>query len=183
MTKQRSRIACALALLAALPAAAFAQPHGGFDLDRDVNPESAPLREPIARQQPAGHGAPAVRNPHAVRGSYGWNNGIVWLPSPLYWGGGFWGPFALAELTSTQRFGSLADPQGSIEPSYQVDADSPGAQFLQDYGLAQTPCGQPSLVVIWGPAGSAICALPNALVAAGTYKTDPAAFALVLAPL
>jgi len=94
------------------------------------------------------HG-PVVRNAHAPSSAWGWNHGVAWRSAPAYWGGGFWGPFALAALTGALLFGSIADDQNQIVySSYQVEPDSPGAQLLQDYGLQQTDCGPDNLVVI-----------------------------------
>jgi hypothetical protein len=78
-------------------------------------------------------------------------------------------------------FGAIPDAQ-IVYPSYQVEPDSPGAELLQDYGLQQTPCGPPDLVVIWGPDNSVICALPNNNVGPGNYSVDPETFSLVSAP-
>jgi hypothetical protein len=123
---------------------------------------------------------PVIRNGRAPRGDWGWNRGEPWNPAPIYWGGGFWGPWAVAALGGAILFGSIADAQDEIiYPSYQVEADSPGAQLLQDYGLQQTPCGPPDLVAIWGPDNSVICAYPNDTVAPGNYQVDPATFTLV----
>jgi hypothetical protein len=98
----------------------------------------------------------------------------------VYWGGGFWGPFALGALTDALLFGSIADDREQlIYPSYQVEPDSPGEQLLQDYGLQQTQCGQANLVVIWGPDNSVICAFPNYSVAPGEYEVDPSTFTLL----
>jgi hypothetical protein len=57
--------------------------------------------------------------------------------------------------------------------SYQVAPDSPGATLLSNYGLTQTPCGPPGLVVIFGPDNSVICANPNDTVGPGEYTLDP----------
>jgi len=123
---------------------------------------------------------PVVRNAHAPAGNWAWNRGVVWRPVPVYWGGGFWGPFALSALGSSLLYGSVVDDQAQLTyPSYQVDADTPGWDLLQDYQLQQTPCGPPDLVVIWGPDDSVICAFPNATVAPGNYQVDPATFTLV----
>src|SRR5271156_49691 len=117
----------------------------------------------------------AIENPHHWNGSWGWNRGAIWQPAPTYWGGGFWGPWALGALTGAILFGSIIDYDDQvIYPSYQVDVDSPGAQLLQNYGLQQTECGPPNLVVIWGPDNSVICAYPNDTVAPGNYELDPA---------
>jgi hypothetical protein len=123
---------------------------------------------------------PVVRNPHGPPGSWGWNHGVVWRPAPVYWGGGFWGPFALGALSSALLYGSIIDDQSQVfYPSYEVEADTPGAQLLQDYGLQQTPCGPPNLVVIWGPDNSVVCAFPDDAVPPGEYDIDPSTFSLV----
>jgi hypothetical protein len=125
------------------------------------------------------HGA-VVRNTRAPASAWGWNRGVVWRPAPVYWGGGFWGPFAIAALTSALLFGSIVDYQNQvIYPSYQVEPDTPGEQLLQDYGLQQTQCGPSNLVVIWGPDNSVVCAFPNDSVAPGNYEVDPSTFTLV----
>lgn len=56
--------------------------------------------------------------------------------------------------------------------SYQAEPESPGAKLLSSYGLTQTPCGPPNLVVIYGPNNSVICAHPNNLVSAGNYSVN-----------
>jgi len=123
---------------------------------------------------------PIVRNPHAPGGTWGWNHGVAWRPAPVYWGGGFWGAFALAALSDALLFGSVIDDQDQlIYPSYQIQPDTPGWDLLQDYELQQTPCGPPNLVVIWGPDNSVICAVPNDQVGPGNYQVDPSTFTLV----
>jgi hypothetical protein len=123
---------------------------------------------------------PIVRNAHAPSGAWGWNHGVAWRSAPVYWGGGFWGPFAIASLTSAIVFGSIVDDQDQVVyPSYQVEPDSPGEQLLQDYGLQQTQCGPPGLVTVWGPDNSVICAFPNDAVPPGNYEVDPSTFDLV----
>jgi hypothetical protein len=125
---------------------------------------------------------PVIRNAHAGGGNYGWNHGIAWRPAPIYWGGGFWGPFAIASLGGIAAYGDYEDDQDQLDyPSYQVDPDTPGAQLLADYNLQQTPCGPPNLVVIWGPDNSVICAVPNDSVGPGDYQVDPDTFTLVSA--
>ena len=111
-----------------------------------------------------------VNNPHRW-GGWQWNHGVTWVPSDPYWGGGFWGPWALAGLAGAAFFGDLTYG-GADYPSYQVESASAGAQLLQNYGLQQTQCGPPDLVVIWGPDNSVICAYPNDLVAPGDYTVD-----------
>jgi len=124
------------------------------------------------------HG-PRVRNPRNWRG-WNWNRGTTWNPAPDYWGGGFWGSYAIGSLLTAILFGSIIDYQNQmIYPSYQVVPNSPGAEVLQDYGLQQTECGPPNLVIIWGPDNSVICAYPNDLVAPGNYELDPTTLTLV----
>jgi hypothetical protein len=123
---------------------------------------------------------PVVRNTRAPGGNWGWNRGVVWQPAPVYWGGGFWGPFAIAALANSLLYGSIVDDQDQLQyPSYQVEPDSPGAELLQDYGLQQTQCGPPGLVNIWGPDNSVICAFPNDQVGPGNYEVDQSTFTLI----
>jgi hypothetical protein len=111
---------------------------------------------------------------------WGWNHGVIWYPAPIYWGGGFWGPFAFGGLSAGLLFGSIIDYQDQeIYPSYEIAPSSPGAELLQNYGLTQTECGPPNLVVIWGPDNSVICAYPNNLVGPGNYELDPATLTIV----
>jgi hypothetical protein len=131
---------------------------------------------PYAPLYQSWHG-PVLYNPyHWAR--WGWNHGVVWYPIHIYWGGGFWGPWGLS-MNNALQYGAVADSQDrAIYPSYDVYSGSPGAQLLADYGLQQTDCGPPNLVVIWGPDNSVICAYPNDLVPAGNYELDPATFTL-----
>ncbi len=119
-----------------------------------------------------------LHNPHHW-GGWGWNHGVAWYPAPYYWGGGFWGPFWIG-AADLVLLGSIIDYQDEvIYPSYQLAGGSPGAELLQDYGLTQTTCGPPNLVVIWGPGNSVVCAYPNNLVSAGNYEVDPDTLTLV----
>jgi len=125
------------------------------------------------------HGSP-VRNPHGPDRPWGWNHGVPWYSSGLYWGGGFWGPFGLADLSAYALYGSIEDAQDEqFYQSYQAGPDSPGADLLQDYGLQQTQCGPANLVNIWGPGTSVICALPNGTIGPGNYQVDPSTFQLI----
>jgi hypothetical protein len=181
---------------------------GGFNFNQDLNGHPAgPQPRPVTQHFPTGgttnqrpapnlrhapdtvggtgpfggqfHGRP-ISNPRHWNGAWNWNRGVAWQPAPTYWGGGFWGPFALAGLLGAVAFGSIVDDQNQVYyPSYEVEADSPGAQMLQNYGLQQTPCGPPDLVVIWGPDNSVICAYPNATVGPGNYELDPATLTIV----
>jgi hypothetical protein len=126
------------------------------------------------------HGA-VVTNPvygyHAT--AWGWNGGVAWYPAPIYYGGGFWGAFAIGAATAAVVYGSVVAANHTTITSYQVAPESPGAKLLQSYKLTQTPCGPPNLVVIYGPNNSAICAYPNSLVSAGNYSADPTTLTIV----
>jgi hypothetical protein len=115
------------------------------------------------------HGAVVV-NPVYRGPAWGWNRGVVWAPNYGYWGGGFWGAFAVGAATAAVM-GSIYYNNQRYN-SYQVSAGSPGAQLLSNYGLQQVPCGPPGLVVIYGPNSGVICANPNSRVAAGTYAVN-----------
>jgi hypothetical protein len=124
------------------------------------------------------HGA-TVTNP--VYGGYpawGWNGGYAWYPAPYYWGGGFWGAFAVG-ATSAAVFGTIVAANNVTYTSYQVEPESAGAKLLSSYHLTQTPCGPANLVVIYGPNNSVICAYPNNLVAAGNYSINSQTLTLV----
>ncbi|MGH7715009.1 MAG: hypothetical protein ACREML_03325 [Vulcanimicrobiaceae bacterium] len=177
---------------------------GGFNFNHDVNPR-VPLQPPVRQQLPVRAPQPVVRkqpppqhrpvrvpqpvargfhgsrvhNPHAQAAPWNWNRGVAWAPAPIYWGGGFWGPWAFADISTAILFGSVTDSNNDDYQSYQVEPNSAGAQLLADYGLQQTPCGPPNLVVIWGPDDSVICAFPNAMVGPGNYQLDPSTLTLV----
>jgi hypothetical protein len=142
-------------------------------------------RPPIANRPPGNAGGGhSVTNP-IRRGQrpWDWNRGVTWAPAPAYWGGGFWGPFSLgvaAAALGAAAFGTYTDPASNVYyPSYQVAPGSPGATMLENYQLAQTPCGPPGLVVIFGPDNSVICAAPNDLVGPGEYDLDSSNLTLV----
>lgn len=115
------------------------------------------------------HGAVVV-NPVYRGPAWGWNRGVVWAPNYGYWGGGFWGAFAVGAATAAVMGSIYYNNQRYT--SYQVSGGSPGAQLLSNYGLQQVPCGPPGLVVIYGPNNGIICANPNGRVAAGTYAVN-----------
>jgi len=117
---------------------------------------------------PVYHGGPA----------YGWNHGVVWAPAYGYWGGGFWGAFAIG-VSSAIVYGTIVNSYThQTYTSYQVQPSSPGATMLSNYHLTQTQCGPPNLVVVYGPSDSVICAYPNDLVSAGNYNLDTATLSL-----
>lgn len=111
---------------------------------------------------PVYHGYPA----------WGWNGGYAWYAAPAYYGGGFWGAFAIG-ATSAAVYGSIVAANNATYNSYQVEQQSPGAKLLASYHLTQTQCGPPNLVVIYGPNNSVICAYPNSLISAGNYSVNP----------
>jgi hypothetical protein len=122
------------------------------------------------------HGVVVV-NPRYRGPAWGWNRGVAWYPAPAYWGGGFWGPFAIG-VTSVALYGAIV-ANNQRYASYQVQPSSPGATMLNNYQLTQTPCGPPNLVVVYGPNNSVICAYPNNLVSAGNYSLDTSNLSLV----
>ncbi len=141
----------------------------------------APVTEAATGGRFHGHfnGRP-LENRRGPRGNWGWNHGSRWHSADGYWGGGFWGDFALASIGGFALYGSIDDSQnGYAYDSYRVDADTPGAELLNDYQLEQAECGPPGLVDIWGPDGSVICAIPNDDVAPGDYEVDEETFTLV----
>jgi hypothetical protein len=182
-------------------------PAGGFNLSRDIGaPANRPLvnHPPVVNQPPVVNRVPVVSRPIANRPpvngngrrnvvvtnparrgqrAWEWNHGVAWASAPTYWGGGFWGPFALgaaAAALGAAAFGTFTDPSNNaLLTSYQVAPGSPGAALLENYQLTQTPCGPPDLVVIFGPDNSVICAAPNNLVGPGEYDLDSSNLTLV----
>jgi hypothetical protein len=124
------------------------------------------------------HGA-VVGNPiYHTYPAWGWNGGTIWYPAPIYYGGGFWGAYAIG-ATSAAIYGSIVAANNATIVSYQAQPQSPGAKLLASYQLTQTPCGPPNLVVIYGPNSSVICAQPNQLVAAGNYSVNSSSLTIV----
>ena len=124
------------------------------------------------------HGA-VVSNPVYVGyPAWGWNAGVAWYPAPYYYGGGFWGAFAIG-AASAATYGAIVAANNVTYNSYQVQPESAGAKLLQSYSLTQTQCGQPNLVVVYGPNNSVICAFPNNLVSAGNYSVDSKTLTIV----
>ncbi len=112
----------------------------------------------------------SVVSPHFYAQAWQWNGGAAWYPRPAYWGGGFWGNFALGVSFNNYNYGGYG--------GYIVQQQSPGAQLLANYQLTQTSCDQPNLVDILGPDGSEICAYPNNMVSPGAYDVDYATLTL-----
>ena len=119
-----------------------------------------------------GYRGPVVANPVYRGPAWGWNHGVAWTPAPAYWGGGFWGAFAVGAASAIVMGSIVNAATHQTSPSYQVNAGSPGAQLLSNYHLQQVPCGPPNLVVIYGPNNGVICANPNDLVAPGNYAVN-----------
>jgi hypothetical protein len=117
-----------------------------------------------------GYHGTVVVNPVYRGPAWGWNHGAVWTPYPSYWGGGFWGAFAVGATTAAVM-GAVVNSNQTYT-SYQVQQSSPGATLLSNYGLQQVQCGSPNLVVIYGPNNGVICANPNGQVAAGNYAVN-----------
>jgi hypothetical protein len=117
-----------------------------------------------------GYRGAVVVNPIYRGPAWGWNHGAVWTPYPSYWGGGFWGAFAVGATTAAVMGAVVSSNQ--TYTSYQVQQSSPGATLLSNYGLQQVQCGSPNLVVIYGPNNGVICANPNGQVAAGNYAVN-----------
>jgi hypothetical protein len=107
-------------------------------------------------------------------GAWYWNHGSAWRPAPNYWGGGFWGTFAIGTLAAV-IIGAITQPQYA---TYRVAGGSPGAQLLNSYGLQQVPC-YPNAVVIHGPQDTIVCAEPNGTVAPGDYTVDESTLTLI----
>ena len=60
------------------------------------------------------------RNRHVVvnpRGgaAWGWNRGVAWVPRTNYWGGGFWGPFAVGAAAVGMTSAIVNRPVRKIE--------------------------------------------------------------------
>jgi hypothetical protein len=123
------------------------------------------------------HGAIVTNPVYHGYSAWGWNGGYAWYPAPYYWGGGFWGPFAIG-AASAAVYGSIVANNVTYN-SYQVQQESAGAKLLSSYQLTQTHCGSANLVVIYGPNNSVICAYPNNLVSAGNYSVNSQTLTLV----
>ena len=112
---------------------------------------------------------PPIQPPVPPQPGYGWNGGVAWYPAPLYYGGGFWGPYAWG-FTTAIVLGSVEDEETKEDvKSYQVAPDSPGAKVLEAYKLTQVECKAENTVIIFGPENSVVCAAPNEIVSAGKY--------------
>jgi hypothetical protein len=124
------------------------------------------------------HGATVTNPVYAGYPAWGWNGGTAWYAAPYYWGGGFWGPFAVGATTAAV-YGSIVAANNVTYTSYEVQPTSAGAKLLESYHLTQTQCGASDLVVIYGPNNSVICAHPNNLVAAGNYSVNESTLTIV----
>jgi hypothetical protein len=114
------------------------------------------------------YGGRVIVNPVYAGPYWGWNRGVVWAPVGSYWGGGFWGGFAVATVAAM----GYVNYQNQKYASYAITPGSPGAIVLSNYGLRQVPCGDSGLVVIFGPNFGTVCADPNGRVAPGNYAVN-----------
>jgi|GEM_PF-884358 len=116
-----------------------------------------------------------INNPRGWN-SWGWHGGSPWYPSNNYWGGGFWGPFAVGTVTGLVTGAAI---NAANQPKYVVvQSGTPGYTLLSNYGLTQTQCGN-NVVIINGPSNSVICAFPNATIPVGTYNIDESTLTLI----
>lgn len=115
-------------------------------------------------------------------GAWGWNNGRAWAPNYSYWGGGFWGAFAAGAAVTGLTSAAINAATADDEPTYVViDSNSPGNTLFTSYGLTQIACSDSdSIVAIYGPQESVVCANPNSNVPAGIYDVNPSDLTLVL---
>ena len=120
-----------------------------------------------------------VVNPRPNWGGWGWNRGNPWAPNYDYWGGGFWGGFAVGAFT-TAVTGAIIN--SNDDPTYVViQQDTPGYYLFDSYGLTQIQCDTSlDLVFIYGPQNTLMCATPNSVVIAGYYDVDPEDLVLIL---
>jgi len=113
-----------------------------------------------------------VVNPRGYN-SWGWHGGSPWYPNRTYWGGGFWGPFAAGAVVGGIT-GSLVTAAANQNNNtvIVVQQGTPGYNLLDSYGLKQTSRCDETVVIIYGPENSIICATPNTIVRAGRYDID-----------
>ena len=118
---------------------------------------------------------PYINNP-AGWNNWGWHGGAPWYPNYGYWGGGFWGAFAAGAMTTAVTGAVIT---AASQPQYViVETGTPGYTLLNNYGLTQTRCGG-NVVIINGPSGSVICAIPTVTVPIGTYTVEPSNLTLI----
>jgi len=121
------------------------------------------------------HNRVVVNNPRGWN-SWGWHGGSPWYPSNNYWGGGFWGPFAVGAVTGAVTGAAIT---AASQPQYVVvQSGTPGYTLLNNYSLTQTKCSN-NVVIINGPSSSVICAIPSATVPAGTYSIETSTLTLI----
>lgn len=122
-----------------------------------------------------------IVNPRGVnRGTWWWNGSRPWYPASNYWGGGFWGNLAIG-VTSAAVAGAIAGSVSNANSNYNppvIVTNSPGGQLFSSYGLVQTDCDGP-VVVIYGPSNSMICAQPTDSIPAGSYSIDTDTLSLI----
>ncbi|HET9029624.1 MAG TPA: hypothetical protein VFN49_05555, partial [Candidatus Aquilonibacter sp.] len=139
---------------AQMPSGGFSGFNGDFSGRQPVAPPGTnrppatrPDRPPPQPRPPR----PPIPPPVPPRPPWGWNGGVIWVPAPYYYGGGFWGPFAWGATTAIVLGAVIDDESHEEVKSYQVAPDSPGAKVLQAYHLQQVECKSSGVVVIYGP--------------------------------
>ena len=114
--------------------------------------------------------------------SWGWHGGSPWYPNNTFWGGGFWGPFAVGTvvggLTGALITSAAQNNNNRGDTYIIVKQGTPGYNLLDSYGLRQTRCTD-DVIVIYGPENSVICATPTSRIPAGTYDTDTETLTLI----
>jgi hypothetical protein len=116
-----------------------------------------------------------INNPRGWS-NWGWHGGTAWYPNTSYWGGGFWGAFAVGAMTTAVTGAAIS---AASQPKYVVvENGTPGYTLLTNYGLTQTHCTS-GVVIINGPSNSTICALPTSTVPVGTYTIEQSTLTLI----
>ena len=115
------------------------------------------------------------------RGSWGWYGGRPWYGDYNYWGGGFWGGFAVGAFT-TAVTGAIINSSNDNDTNYVViEKDTPGYTLFSSYNLVQVQCNtSEDLVFIYGPQDTLMCATPNTYVSSGYYDVDQENLVLVV---
>jgi hypothetical protein len=143
-----------------------------INVDNDRNYSNRVNRNTVNNVNNVNVNRNVVVNPRGYN-SWGWHGGSPWYPNRTYWGGGFWGPFAAGAVVGGIT-GSLitAAANQNNNTVIVVQQGTPGYNLLDSYGLKQTNRCDETVVIIYGPENSIICATPNTIVRAGRYDID-----------
>lgn len=123
-----------------------------------------------------------IVNPRGGWGGWGWNGGNRWYPNYGYWGGGFWGSFAAGAVVGGVTGALINEATRDNSPDIIIiEENTPGYRLFDSYGLSQVRCvnSDETLVYIYGPQESLICAYSNNLVSPGYYDVDPSGLTLI----